>query len=89
MAKFKGEIKEIFIGGGELVAVCNRKGTAEGFCHVVELWENGRFLCKARKNYFNRTWEAYPYESTIKKAVFSIFGENEKAEKIVAQFATA
>jgi len=44
--------------------------TREGFYHKTELYnEAGQMIAKARVNYINRTWEVYPYQTSMMKAV--------------------
>jgi hypothetical protein len=39
-----------------------------GFSHTSELY-NGNLIATAKCNYINRTWEVYPFQSSMRQAV--------------------
>ena len=39
-----------------------------GFSHTSELY-NGKLISTAKCNYINRTWEVYPFQSSMRQAV--------------------
>jgi cephalosporin-C deacetylase-like acetyl esterase len=56
------------------------KDTRGGFKHVSKLYRNNALVCKATCHYINRTWESYPFQSSMKKVV-SMAIEKEIAEQ--------
>ena len=46
------------------------KSTRNGFYHKTELYINSEFILECKCNYLNRTWESYPYQSVMKKALY-------------------
>lgn len=57
---------------------CN--STRSGFTHVSKLYRNNALVCKAKCHYINRTWESYPFQSSMKK-VLKVAIEKEIAEQ--------
>lgn len=50
----------------------NNKYTSSrnGFSHTSELYnDNGNLISTAKCNYLNRTWEVYPFQSSMRQAV--------------------
>ena len=50
----------------------NNKYTSSrsGFSHTSELYnDNGNLITTAKCNYINRTWEVYPFQSSMRQAV--------------------
>lgn len=46
------------------------KSTRNGFSHTSYLWDdNFNLLATAKCNYINRTWESYPFQTSMKKVV--------------------
>jgi hypothetical protein len=46
------------------------KNTRSGFSHTSKLYhESGNLLAEAKCNYLNRTWESYPFQSSMKMAI--------------------
>jgi hypothetical protein len=39
-----------------------------GFTHLSKLYFNSELLATAKCHYLNRTWEVYPFQSSMKKA---------------------
>jgi hypothetical protein len=56
------------------------KSTRGGFKHVSKLYRNNALVCEAKCHYINRTWEVYPFQSSMKK-VLSMAIEKEIAEQ--------
>lgn len=56
----------------QFVFVCYTTNTKNGFCHTVETLKDSIFgnkvITNTKSSYFNRTWEAFDYESTLKRA---------------------
>ena len=46
------------------------KSSRSGFSHTSRLYhESGNLLAEAKCNYINRTWEVYPFQSSMRQAV--------------------
>jgi hypothetical protein len=45
------------------------KSSRSGFSHTSSLYNNGSLLAVEKRNYINRTWESYPYQSSMRGAV--------------------
>jgi hypothetical protein len=56
----------------QFVFVCYTTITRSGFCHTVQTLNNSIFgnkvITDTKSSYYNRTWERYDYESTLKRA---------------------
>ena len=56
----------------QIVFYCYTTKTFNGFCHTVKSLNNGiygdKIITDTKSSYFNRTWERYDYESTLKRA---------------------
>lgn len=49
--------------------ICQSQNTRYGFRHLCEMQnENGYILASVKICYYNRTWEAYDFQSVLKKA---------------------
>jgi hypothetical protein len=44
---------------------CESVGNDAGFKHIARVWQNGKILCTFTKQYYNRTWERWQYESIL------------------------
>ena len=63
------------INGYEFTFVNESKGNRSGFVHISRLFnEAGIEISSAKVQYYNRTWESYPFRTSMKKAVESILG---------------
>lgn len=51
---------------------CYTTDTLNGFCHTVKSLNNSiygdKIITDTKSSYYNRTWERYDYESTLKRA---------------------
>jgi hypothetical protein len=46
------------------------KSSRSGFSHTSRLYhESGNLLAEAKCKYINRTWEVYPFQSSMRQAV--------------------
>lgn len=45
------------------------KSSRNGFSHTSSLYNNGSLLAVEKRNYINRTWESYEYQSSMRGAV--------------------
>lgn len=52
-----------------LTVECQAQNTRYGFRHLATLYRNGREIAAAKCCYYNRTWEAYEYQSVIQGAI--------------------
>lgn len=69
MAKIYNKQTFTFIVNGTPVAIyCNTTHVPTGFVHHAYLCGLGRDFEHSRIKYYNRTWEAYDYESVLKAA---------------------
>lgn len=57
------------ISGARFEAICNYWEDSYAWGHRVELYEDGRPVAFKRVRYYNRTWEAYPYQNAILCAI--------------------
>lgn len=54
---------------GEFEFRCSGYETNYSWGHEVELYVHGVRVLKTRKRYYNRTWEAYEYQSVMRDAL--------------------
>ena len=72
----------------EYYIVCESKETRNGFKHTANLLHNGYSVKKEVKvNYLNRTWEAFTFETVLKKAINKWF-ENKEAKEYIDKIET-
>lgn len=58
------------------------KSSRSGFSHTSRLYhESGNLLSEAKCNYINRTWEVYPFQSSMKQAVAKAIENEIKSQK--------
>jgi predicted transcriptional regulator len=60
------EIKKI---NNDVTIVCDGKKTRNGFRHEATVFKNNYEVGFAKVNYLNRTWESYPFQTVMLKAV--------------------
>jgi hypothetical protein len=53
---------------------CRSERTRYGFRHLCELTKDYNVLAETKACYYNRTWEAYEFQSVIHKAIGIAFG---------------
>ena len=59
-----------FIVNGEKISFfCNTTNTKNGFCHHVYVVGGGKDYEHTRVSYYNRTWEAFEYETALYRAI--------------------
>lgn len=64
------EIKKFEVNKRQFTFVCETYENSNAWGHEVNLFEDDtKFISKARIRYYNRTWECYRYQTTMKKAV--------------------
>ena len=49
--------------------VCKTENTSYGFRHLATLFLNGHEVENSKAVYYNRTWEAYQYQTVLYKIV--------------------
>lgn len=60
------------INGVKFTLVCESWQTKTAWGHKVSLYRNYSFLVGSAKiRYYNRTWEKYQYQSTIKSVIYN------------------
>lgn len=58
------------------------KSSRSGFSHTSRLYhESGNLLAEAKCNYLNRTWEVYPFQSSMRQAVAKAIENEIKNQK--------
>ena len=57
------------------------KESRSGFSHTSKLYNNGELLAVEKRNYLNRTWESYPFQSSKKGAVQNAINSEVLKEK--------
>lgn len=61
---------EFSFNGHKYEARGTARDTRNGFAHDIAVWdENHRDVTEASMHYLNRTWECYPFESCLHKAI--------------------
>ena len=73
----------IFTLNKEYNVVCNDESTRYGFRHIASLHKNGFSIAKAKRCYYNRTWESFKYESVLLDIVNYNF-ESKQKDKFLA-----
>jgi hypothetical protein len=69
-------MKKLFsLTNGDII-VCESEGTRYGFRHLATLMRNGYEVSKAKVCYYNRTWEAYEFDTVIHKLMEEFYGED-------------
>ncbi len=56
-----------------LTVECKQQRTSYGFRHLATIYHKGRQIGSAKACYYNRTWEAYEYQSVIQAAIKKAF----------------
>lgn len=63
------EIKEIMVNGNRYTFTNEFKSNRQGFKHLTTVFWNGRELGDYSKQYYNRTWESYEYQSVMRGCI--------------------
>jgi len=74
----------IFNLNKEYNIVCNSEGTRYGFRHLATLHRNGFSIAKAKRCYYNRTWEYFEFESVLIDIINYNFEGKQKAQFLSA-----
>lgn len=75
------EQKIITINGRNYYFYNESYGNRTGFAHKSELFSEGCCLGKARRQYYNRTWERYTFESVMKDICRDLMEESKRTYK--------
>ena len=79
--------------GEKYEAICGSAKTRNGFRHYVEILKNGEQIAAAGVSYCNRTWERFPFETAINRAIgsarlsFDKAADEKKKNAIIKQIA--
>ena len=76
-------LKKLLINGKDVTFNCKAKRTKTGFAHECELLINGVYFTDVKVNYYNRTWEAYPFQTAMKNAVHDLLDELYKETEMI------
>lgn len=79
-------LKKLLINGKEVTFNCKAKKTKNGFAHECEMHVNGNWYSKVKVNYYNRTWEAYQFQTAMKNAVYDVLEVLYKATEMTLKF---
>jgi len=58
-------MSRIFKINNEAEIVCESEGTRYGFRHLATLYINGLDCLTDKCCYYNRTWEAFPFQTVV------------------------
>lgn len=72
------ELKEMIIDNTKVVFVNRSENTNYGFRHISEMFINGGFASKGARQYYNRTWEKYRFQSVMKTTVYKLINEKQE-----------
>lgn len=53
------------IGNAEFTFYVNSRGNRSGFVHECELWMGNEMIAQENRQYYNRTWESYQYQTVM------------------------
>lgn len=81
------ENKILKIAGENVSFVCSSRSTRSGFAHDTTLFIDGVETASATCYYYNRTWEAYRFQTVQKNAVYKAAAR--KRDQLLAAFKTA
>lgn len=73
-------IHERIVNGNKFTFACHSWETSRAWGHEVRLHLNGEEVSKYRIRYYNRTWEAYCYQSCMKCAVDKLIAKERERE---------
>ena len=65
----------------EFETSCRTEG--EGFIHSATLFINNERMIKQVCHYSNRTWEAYPFQTTMKKCLRVLIERTKDVNKLI------
>jgi len=65
-------LKAFEINGNNFIFHNESIGNRSGFYHETELFINDCFQNSVRIQYYNRTWESYGFQTSMRKCIFSL-----------------
>jgi len=71
---------KLFEFSKEYKAVCESQSTRYGFRHVAILLKNGSEVFRSKACYYNRTWEAYEYQTVLRTLIEGYFDGQEQKD---------
>lgn len=77
-------MKSYYFGEGYQV-ICRSERTRYGFRHLCELTKDYNVIAKTKACYYNRTWEAYEFQSVIHDVIRIAFGAGGKRKNTPEQ----
>jgi len=72
------EIKKITVDGQEFTFVNSFRSNRSGFVHETDLFMGERHIAHNKSQYYNRTWESYTYQSSMRQCVYVGAGEHKQ-----------
>ena len=69
------ETKVISLNGDNFIFVCRRKSVSGWFCHLCTLLKNDSEVASESVRYYNRTWEAYAFQTVMLECARKIGNE--------------
>lgn len=70
------------INGVKFTLVCETWNTRNSWWHEVTLYKNDTFkVGRAKIRYYNRTWESYQYQSTIKNVIIDVLEKLKRPQR--------
>lgn len=77
------ELKRIEIENTTFTFCCNSRCTRYGFAHDCTMFIGGYVAAETSAHYFNRTWEAYRFQTVQQSAIYKVMQER-KADLLQA-----
>ena len=71
------------IEGQKFCFVCSCRSNRSGFVHETDLYRNGINVKHSKAQYYNRTWEAYTYQTVCRGAVYDMLAQRTDSLKDV------
>lgn len=69
------EIKKITVSEIEFTFVNSWRKNRSGFVHETQLFKGSQKIAFNKSQYYNRTWESYEYQSSMRQAVYCALDE--------------
>lgn len=57
---------------------CEVKDTRSGFKHICTVYKDGAQVASVACYYYNRTWEAFPFQKVLSEAAQKVCGYNSR-----------
>lgn len=69
------ETKIISLNGDKFTFICRSRSVSGGFRHLCVLLKNDSEIASESVRYYNRTWEAYTFQTVMLKCAHKIGNE--------------